>query len=321
MKKQGTVLVVIEPRQMRQPALMRALSLAMYASSHPSKTGSRHEQIIAVMPVYDFSWDISAVISVEQGKRIQQDLVDKQRAWLNAYLQVNAAGYNVRPEVIWSKNPGDDIIAIAKRERVDLIIKTADIHGMLDSVLFTPLDWQLLRSSPVPVYIAKDQMWAPTGTIAVAISVPDPKDHEGMALTMRMLREAQELSRFTRCEIHLINAIVPLVPPTTFELPGYTPHILTEENLKDGCKQVLSFAARHGISPERCHIREGHPDEVIPAICRDLRPTALFIGTAARKGLAVALLGNICEKVVDEIDCDIAVVTPQSAQDDTKERA
>ena len=116
MKKQGTVLAVIEPRQMRQPALMRALSLAMYASAHPSKSGARRQEIIAVMPVYDFSWDISSVLSVEQGRRMQQEIVDKQRAWLTAYLQVNAAGYNVRPEVIWSKNPGDDIIAIARRD-------------------------------------------------------------------------------------------------------------------------------------------------------------------------------------------------------------
>ncbi len=314
MKKQGTVLAVIEPRQMRQPALMRALSLAMYASAHPSKSGARRQEIIAVMPVYDFSWDISSVLSAEQGRRMQQEIVDKQRAWLAAYLQVNAAGYNVRPEVIWSKNPGDDIIAIARRERCDLIIKTAEIHGMLDSVLFTPLDWKLLRSSPFPVYIAKDQMWAPTGTIAVAVNAPDPKDKEGMMITMRLLREAQELSRFTRCEIHLINAIVPIVPPATLDLPGFTPQILSEENLKEGCKQVLAFAARHGIPPERCHIREGHPDEVIPSICKELRPTALFIGTAARRGLAVALVGNICERVVDEIDCDIAVITPLAAQ-------
>ena len=36
-----------------------------------------------------------------------------------------------------------------------------------------------------------------------------------------------------------------------------------------------------------------------------LNPTALFIGTSARKGIAVALVGNICERVVDALDCDV----------------
>ena len=61
-----------------------------------------------------------------------------------------------------------------------------------------------------------------------------------------------------------------------------------------------------------CHIREGQPDEVIPTLCAELNPTALFIGTSARKGLAVALVGNICERVVDELDCDVAVITPKA---------
>ena len=75
---------------------------------------------------------------------------------------------------------------------------------------------------------------------------------------------------------------------------------------------VLAFGARHKIPADNCHIREGLPDEIIPEICRELKPTALFLGTSAHKGLAVAVLGNICEKVIDELDCDVAVTTPKS---------
>lgn len=313
MKKIHTVLAVIEPRQMRQPALMRALSLAQYARSHVMRDGlTRMPRIIAVMPVYDFSWDISSVLSIEQEQEMQHEVVAKHQAWLDAYLQVNAAGFNVESCVVWSKTVGKSITALAKSEGADLIVKTADVHGMLDSVLFTPLDWQLLANSPTPVYIAKDQMWTPTGTIAVAIAVPSENDALGRMLNMRMLREAQELARFTRCTVHLINAIVPVIPAAALDLPGYTPQCLSEENIRESCKQVLSFASRHNIPPERVHIREGHPDEVIPVLCEELKPTALFIGTSARRGLAMALLGNICQRVVDNLDCDVAVVTPKS---------
>ena len=51
---------------------------------------------------------------------------------------------------------------------------------------------------------------------------------------------------------------------------------------------------------------------MLPALCKELNPTALFIGTTARKGIAVALVGNICERVIDALDCDVAVITPKS---------
>ena len=311
MKKISTVIAVIEPRQMRQPALMRALSLVQYARMHQSPSRPL-PKIIALMPVYDFSWDISSVLSIEQEQRMRQDVVDKQRAWLDAYLRVNAMGYDVEIKVIWSRQVGKSITEVSKEVGADLIIKTCDVHGLLDSVLFTPLDFQLLSNSPVPVYIAKDQMWSPTGIIAVAIAVPMDDDAMGRMLNMRLLREAQELSRLTRCKIHLINAIIPVISPAAVDLPGFTPQLISEENIKESCSRVLQFALRHGIDPDSCHIREGHPDEVIPAICHELKPTALFIGTSARRGLAMALLGNICQRVVDELDCDVAVVTPKS---------
>ncbi len=311
MKKISTVIAVIEPRQMRQPALMRALSLVQYARMHQSASRPL-PKIIALMPVYDFSWDISSVLSIEQEQRMRQDVVDKQRAWLDAYLRVNAMGYEVEIKVIWSRQVGKSITEVSKEIGADLIIKACDVHGLLDSVLFTPLDFQLLSNSPVPVYIAKDQMWSPTGIIAVAIAVPMEDDAMGRMLNMRLLREAQELSRLTKCKIHLINAIIPVISPAAVDLPGFTPQLISEENIKESCSRVLQFASRHGIDPDCCHIREGHPDEVIPAICHELKPTALFIGTSARRGLAMALLGNICQRVVDELDCDVAVVTPKS---------
>lgn len=305
MRRLKKILVVIEPKQMRQVALERAMAISQ-------ASGKGTHQIIAVMPVTDFSWDLTSVLSVEQKDDMKESVIAKNQKWLSAYLAIHAMGFSVEPRVIWSKSIGKDITQMARQDGVDLIVKTHEVHGMLDSVLFTPLDWQLLRHSPVPVLIAKDHIWHPTGKIAIALNVGGPEDHESRMMNMRLLREAQELSRIMHCEIHLLNAIPPLLPPTTMDLPGFTSALIGDEALKEGCKAVLSFAARHRISAECCHIREGMPDDVIPAICEDLKPTALFIGTAARKGVAVALLGNICERVVDNLDCDVAVITPKA---------
>lgn len=304
MRKFRKIMVIIEPQQMRQVALERAMALV-----HASK--GKHE-IIVVMPINEAARNIASVLSIQNEEERKDAAIKKGVKWLEAYLAIHAMGLNISTRVIWSKSVGKDITALAHQEGVDLLIKAHEVHGMLDSVLFTPLDWQLLRHAPVPVLIAKDHIWYPTGIIAVALSMVDPDDLASRMMHVRLLREAQELSRMMRCKIHLLTAIPPLLPHASIDLPGFTPALLGDAALKEGCKSVLSFAARHKIPAECCHIREGQPDEVIPTLCAELNPTVLFIGTAARKGVAVALIGNICERVADNLDCDIAVITPKA---------
>ncbi|MGN0902872.1 MAG: universal stress protein, partial [Succinivibrio sp.] len=238
--------------------------------------------------------------------------VEKQKRWLNAYLAINAMGLNIDARVLYSREISKDLVALEKEVCADIVIKTADMHGLLDSLVFTPLDWQMLRHSPVPVCIAKDHLWNPSGIIAVAVNLSDPEDEISRLTNQRLIREAQKLSLFTGCRLALIIAITPLVPPVAVDLPGFTPKGMYDSAVKDSCKRALAFAKSHKISPDDCHIAEGSLEEVIIDECRKLNPTALFIGTSARRGLASALVRNICEKVTDTIDCDVMVITPKT---------
>lgn len=303
MRQFQTILAVIEPHEMRQTALERALAAAQFA-------GRRKAKIIAVMPAgRELPTDPDNNAAVEG-----ESALAKHQRWLQGYLNINAMGYDVKARAIPKHDAGKGITAIAKEEGADFIIKAADEHKFLGKVFRPPLDLQLLRHSPVPVFIAKDHIWKPTGIIAVALDMSDPNDMQLRLLNTRLLREAQEIAYLTRCDIHLVNAIAPVVPPSSIDMPGFTPDLVGDEALKEGCRNVLAFAARHRISPDNCHIREGQPDSVIPALCAELNPTCLFIGTAARKGLASALVGNICERVADELSCDVAVITPKAVR-------
>ena len=313
MRNLHRVVAIIEQRKMRQAALERAL--ALYQASCRTRAKS-DIKIVALMPIFDFSFEgrLSSKMSLDQIEQNKSALIKKHKKWLENYLSIHAMGFDIECHVICSKFPGRDIISYARERCADIIIKTADVHGLLDSVLFTPLDLQLLRHSSIPVLIARDRIWHPTGVIAVALQMADPSDVKTRKLNMRLLREAQELSQITKCKIHLLNAIPPVLPPASIALPGFVPESLGDETLKEGCRALLTFAKRHRIMGEYCHIREGHPEDVIPALCDELKPTALFIGTAARDGLAVALLGNICEKVIDTLECDVAVITPKAVE-------
>lgn len=201
---------------------------------------------------------------------------------------------------------------IAKEQGCDILIKTADVHGLFDSFIFTPLDLQMLRHSPIPVCIAKDHMFEPTGTIAVAIDLIDPKDTISRLTNLRLLREAQKLSKFTGCKIVLINAIAPFLPPTAVDMPGFAPESMCKDQFKEGKKIALEFASRHKVAPEDCLIEEGNIEDVIIHQCQKVKPTALFIGTSARRGVANILVGNVCERISEELSCDVVVITPKA---------
>lgn len=306
------ILVVIEIKQLRQPALERGIALYNYAMAH-NKKEQRHDdvKIIAVLPIAQEPWNLTSFLAVDK-TQFEKAYKKKQERWLKAYLAVNAMGVKIETKVIFSREVGKDLVDIAKENCCDILIKTAEIHGLLDSVISTPLDWQMLRHSAVPVCIAKDHLWTPSGTIAVAVDLSDPDDEMLRLTNLRLLREAQRLSLFTGCKIALINAITPIIPPVAVDLPGYTPDSVYDNALKEGCKRALSFATRHKIAPSDCHIGEGNLDDVIYDECKKLNPTALFIGTSARKGIASALIGNICERVSDSLSCDVVVITPKT---------
>ena len=52
----------------------------------------------------------------------------------------------------------DAVVEEIKSGKYDLIIKAANHHGVLDSIIFTPIDWYILRNSQIPVYKFREQI-------------------------------------------------------------------------------------------------------------------------------------------------------------------
>ncbi len=187
----------------------------------------------------------------------------------------------------------------------DMLIKAANHHGLLDSIIFTPIDWHLLRHSNIPVLIAKEHEWDPGRSIVVAL---DFTSNEKRMMNISILRKAQILSKIVGAPIHLVNSVPVVLPTVMLEVPNYAPEIYAESILAEHRTRVLEFAAHHNIPEENCHISEGMPDDVIPQLCRDLNPQTVFIATYGRSGVSAALIGNTCEEIVDYIDADLYVL-------------
>lgn len=306
MKDCSNILVIIEPSQIRQPALMRAISLYNIA-----KNKNHEVKITAVLPIEKESFNIASVLAVDK-KQYHEEMLKKHSRWLKAYLSINAIDIKIDSKVIFSKTPGKDIALIAKEIGASLLIKSNEIHSILDNLFFTSLDTQMLRHAPIPVCIAKDIINTQKRPVAVAMDFSNPDDVILNYTNLRLLREAQKYALLTDGQIYLINAIAPVVPPVAVDLPGFNPEHLCSEIACQSKSTMIEFAKRHKINEENCLCKEGPLDEVILSLTENLNPSALFIGTSARKGISSYIIGNLCEDILDKTQCDVFVLTPKS---------
>lgn len=297
MKQYNNILAVIEPKRSRQLALRRALEIARY---NPKVT------ICALRLVYDYSYDLHILNRIKE-KSAREDILETNQEQLKESLKPYLKDTEVKviPKAVFAKDIGVGIITELQEGGHDLLIKAANHHKVLDSIIFTPIDWYLLRNAEVPVIIAKEHKWEEAGNIIIVL---DFTFREHRATNLILLREAQMISAITGGKIHLVTCVPVVLPTVMLEVPHYAPEIYTESLLADNRKHLLEFASQHGIPEEQCHIGEGMYDDVIPGICNKLSARAVLIGSAGRSGPMAAFVGNACEEIVDYINADLIVL-------------
>ena len=301
MKHYNHLLVVIEPKRERQVALERALEIAHY---NPKAT------ITVLRLVYDFSYDLH-ILNRLKVKETREDVLKTHEDQLSDLIEQYRGDHEVtiRTKVAFTRDIGEGIMEEVNNGGYDLLIKAANHHSVLDSLIFTPIDWYLLRNANIPVIIAKEHNWQENDNIVVAVDFT--LDRRNIANVI-LLREAQMLATITHGTIHLVNSAPVVLPTVMLEVPHYAPEIYAESILAEHKKCLHQFARQHNIPLTNCHLAEGMPDDVIPEICRKLNARAVFIGSAGRSGAMAALIGNTCEEVVDYIDADLVVLNDKT---------
>ena len=299
MKKYNNILVVAEPKKDVQLALKRALDITQF---NPKAT------VTFLRVVYDYSYDLIILNKVKE-KPLKADIektyIDNLNSIIEKYRNEANSETTILPKIVESKDVGEAVVNEINSGDYDLVIKATNRHGVLDSILFTPIDWYILRNSRIPVVIAKDHDWHEGGNIVVCVDFTMP---DYAAANIAMLREAQIVAKLTHGNIHLVNSAPVYLPSVMLEVPHYSPSLYEQSVVEDHKARLLEFARKHNISEFNCHIKEGMPDDVIPEICASLDAKTVFIGSAGRQGFMAAIIGNTCEEIVDDVDADLFVL-------------
>jgi len=303
--KFNNILVVLNPENDKQYALARAVRLVKEQKSEvPVK-------ITVFLAAYDLSYEISALLSAEEREEMHRGVIAQRQKEIQPYLEKYADPMiEFRPVVVWSSNEAEAISAEVEKNNYDLVVKYTKEEESLTSLIFTPMDWQLLRKCPTPMLVVRDGDWKHQRRILVAVNVSGDEDYHETFNKSLVSLSIDLADNLERGNIHLVSAY----PPTPINMAIDLPEFHTSEYTNGIRGQYLinmkALRQSFGIDEDHTHVREGFPEDVIPDVAKELEAELVVLGTLGRTGLSAALLSNTAEHVISKLSCNLLAIKP-----------
>ncbi len=302
MNRYTNLLVAIDPDHEDQPAFTRALDIA-----HKS---SASVKITLFLAIYDFSYEMTSMLSAEERQAMRAGVLRQREEWIASLVALHdTTDVEIVKHVVWHNRPYESMIAQVFDGAHDLLIKATHKHDKLGSVIFTPTDWHLLRKCPCPVLLVKQHGWPQNGKILTAVNVSS-ENEEHIPLNDKLIDEAKAMSKLLNGEVNLVNAYPATPVNVTIELPEFDPASYTDAVRGHHLLAMKALRQKHTIDEAQTYCSEGLPEDVIPAVSKELDAELVILGTTGRVGLSAIFIGNTAEHTIDQLDCDVLAIKP-----------
>ena len=242
------------------------------------------------------------LIAERMGCELELLWVGKSEPWTGlaqdlAALQASAVCFT---QEVLTKDLIDSVQERWQQDHFALLVKGCDPRHN-NRRLLAPRDWQLLRETPCPVLLVKqDQHWA-DGRILAAVNTttdnPQLRVHN------------QSILMLAGFIAHSLNVPLHAAVATPMAMQGVEPEmqsqVLIDQRAQRSGEKVLS---EMNLQVAQLHVGEGPPEHWIPHVSNEIDASLVVMGTLARKGMSAALLGNTAERILDRLNTDILVL-------------
>jgi len=309
MKRLDRILAVLDPTAHSQPALAKAARLAAASNASLELFVCDYEPALA-NPRF-FASDPLRVL--------REEFLARHKSMLERHAtDLRDEGLTVTTEVRWDTPVHQGIVARARESAADLVVKDTHYHGPIRRTVLTNTDWNLIRSCPVLLLLAKPGEWRKPPRIMAAVD-PGHQDDPHAALDHELLSVGSALAGRLAGELHVVHAFFPaeLIASTMSMAPaaaidgGTMTELLEQE--RGRIREALAVLAReHGIAADHLQVRQGSTVQVLCDVAAELPADIAVLGAIARGRLREMLIGSTAERVLDRMPCDILVVkTPR----------
>jgi universal stress protein E len=216
-------------------------------------------------------------------------------------------GLRVTVSVAWDYPVYEAIVRRALDTKADLIVaqRHAGRHGAAGLLQLT--DWELVKTSPVPLLLVKSSRPYRHPAVLAAID-PSHRFAKTSQLDQAILRAAGRLSQQLRGTLHAVHAYEPAVGIDGLSVP------LVEDVMR-ASRQAASARFSHAlgtakVARSRRYLALGRPIDGIVAAAERSGCAIVVMGAVSRSGLKRLLIGNTAERILDDLSCDIMVIKP-----------
>jgi universal stress protein E len=224
----------------------------------------------------------------------------------------NTRGVKVSCKVQWNYPPHEAIVRRTQQCGAGLIIAECHRGTRLVPWLMHLTDWELLRTSPVPVLLFKNSKLYQRPAVLAAVD-PSHLHAKPARLDPEIVGFGSQIARSLGGSLHAMHANYPAVSGVTLGDPAFDAVTLAagyEQQKRKDSKDFNAFAEKSGIPRTRRHEIDSDPVYGIPTVARAVRAQIVVMGAVSRSGLKRVFIGNTAERVLRDVPCDVLVVKP-----------
>lgn len=195
------------------------------------------------------------------------------------------AGLEASTELEWAPDWAGQAVAAAARCSASMIFKNSFDHSAVHREMRPTSDWTLLRTSPCPVLMVKDfHDWTHRRVLAAINPVSTESAH--IRLDHQVTSLARSMAASYGSEAHFVTAFADL---------NHAP-------------DAGEIARNCGVEPANVHLRKGKAADIIRDVAKELDVDLIIVGTVARDGIKGRVVGNTCERLLDQTHSDLLVL-------------
>jgi universal stress protein E len=296
----SSILVVLDPTASEQPALGKALQLAMLRRANV-------ELLLCDMRAgYEKRLSQSAPSALDA---INLDL----RRWVESLATpLRDAGIDVTVAIIRGDSLHTTILKWLKNSPADLVVKDTHHHSLIRRTLLSNTDWHLIRECPQPLLLTKATRWRQPLCIGAAIDPTHPQDSSA-SLDRAVMAATTNLALTVESRIQVFSAYYPAmlaaaVAGATVPMPVTNEAMEAERGLH--LNAVAALLQGFDV-PEECrHVSLGVPGEFLPRMAEQLQVDIMVMGALSRSRLKQRVIGSTAERLLQHLPCDILTVKP-----------
>ncbi|CAD5199874.1 universal stress protein [Pseudomonas sp. FEN] len=294
------ILLLAPPAMSHSPAFDRATELALSCGA------ALHILAFDYVPTLDVAtlFDQKAMTQAREG------YLELHRRWLHQETDhLRGRGLDVSCNIFWCQHPLQSIVEYIRDLNIDLLIKDVHLEPGLKRLFATPLDWQLLRDSPVPVHLVAGHSQPLPRHVLVAVDLGGEQAEE--RFNDRLVQAGQAFARQCAATFSLVHVhdksrsyIHEMGWGTLPMAEGL--EMASRANEQQGFK---ALAERNGVEKNQRHFLTGPVIEALGSFVEHNAVDVLVMGTRHSHGLD-SILGSTAENILYRSACSLLALRP-----------